>query len=53
MGRNQDSETIASALTGDIYGFTKLCDKYYPVLVALAFSILGDHHLPKMWPRRP
>ena len=45
MAENRDSEVIASVLEGDIHGFTRLCDKYYGSLVALAYSILGDHHL--------
>jgi len=45
MAENRDSDRIAAVLAGDIHGFTCLCDKYYGSLVALAYSILGDHHL--------
>jgi len=45
MAENRDSHVIASVLEGDIHGFTWLCNKYYGSLVALAYSILGDHHL--------
>jgi len=45
MAENRDSDIIAAVLEGDIQGFTRLCNKYYASLVALAYSILGDHHL--------
>ena len=44
---NQDLEEllVQSALRGDVDSFTELCSRYYPAMVALAHSVLGDKHL--------
>ena len=36
---------IEAAIGGDADSFTQLCGKYYPAMVALADSVLGDRHL--------
>ena len=40
-----DTELVAAALRGDIDGFTELCGRYYPAMVALAHAVLADRHL--------
>jgi RNA polymerase sigma-70 factor (ECF subfamily) len=43
----QETETtlVEAAIEGDAESFTELCRRYYPVMVAIAHSILGDRHL--------
>jgi len=36
---------IEAAAGGDIESFGELCRRYYAVMVAIAYSILSDHHL--------
>ena len=38
-------ELVEAAVNGDLESFGVLCEKYYPALVAIACSVLGDHHL--------
>ena len=38
-------ELVKSAKRGDIDSFAKLCQSYYSSMVAIAYSILLDHHL--------
>jgi RNA polymerase sigma-70 factor (ECF subfamily) len=40
-----DSELVEAAINGDADGFTELCRRYYPAMVAIAHSVLGDRHL--------
>ena len=40
-----DTSLVEAAIDGDAESFTELCRRYYPVLVAIAHSILGDRHL--------
>ncbi|MHC4644852.1 MAG: RNA polymerase sigma factor [Planctomycetota bacterium] len=40
-----DSALVEAALNGDTDSFTELCRRYYPAMVAIAHSILGDRHL--------
>ncbi|NQT02194.1 MAG: sigma-70 family RNA polymerase sigma factor, partial [Planctomycetes bacterium] len=40
-----DTTLVRSAINGDAEGFTKLCQRYYPAMVAIAHSVLGDRHL--------
>jgi RNA polymerase sigma-70 factor (ECF subfamily) len=40
-----DTELVKAAVSGDADGFTELCRRYYPAMVAIAHSILGDRHL--------
>ncbi|MHC4123135.1 MAG: RNA polymerase sigma factor [Planctomycetota bacterium] len=36
---------VESALAGDIDSFGELCSRYYSSMVAIAYSVLTDHHL--------
>jgi RNA polymerase sigma-70 factor (ECF subfamily) len=42
-----ESETnlVEAAFDGDIESFGELCQRYYPAMVAVGYSILGDHQL--------
>ena len=43
----QEPETtlVETAIDGDPESFTELCRRYYPAMVAIAHSLLGDRHL--------
>ncbi|UCD28583.1 MAG: sigma-70 family RNA polymerase sigma factor [Planctomycetota bacterium] len=45
MAERSDSSLVEDALNGDGDSFTELCRRYYPAMVAIAHSILGDRHL--------
>ena len=36
---------VEAAMDGDADSFTELCRRYYPAMVAIAHSVLGDRHL--------
>ena len=38
-------ELVEAALDGDIDSFGELCSSYYNTIVAIAYSVLTDHHL--------
>ena len=40
-----DITLIEAAIDGDAESFTELCRRYYPAMVAIAHSVLGDRHL--------
>ncbi len=40
-----DLALVEQACDGDTDSFTELCRRYYPAMVAIAHSILGDRHL--------
>jgi RNA polymerase sigma-70 factor (ECF subfamily) len=40
-----DTALVDAAVSGDTDSFTELCRRYYPAMVAVAHSILGDRHL--------
>jgi RNA polymerase sigma-70 factor (ECF subfamily) len=40
-----DKQLVGAAIRGDGDSFTKLCTRYYPAMVAIAHSIIGDRHL--------
>jgi RNA polymerase sigma-70 factor (ECF subfamily) len=40
-----DLTLVERACDGDSDSFTELCQRYYPAMVAVAHSILGDRHL--------
>jgi len=46
-GVRDKSETvlIESVLAGDIDSFGELGRRYWPAMVAIAYAVLGDHHL--------
>jgi len=43
--RESDSVLAEAAINGDGDSFTELCRRYYPPMVAIAHSIVGDRHL--------
>ena len=40
-----DTALVKVAINGDADGFTELCRRYYPAMVAIAHSVVGDRHL--------
>jgi RNA polymerase sigma-70 factor (ECF subfamily) len=42
---NTDAILVAAALRGDAESFSRLCEQYYPALVAIAYSQLADRGL--------
>jgi RNA polymerase sigma-70 factor (ECF subfamily) len=40
-----ETKLVEAAIGGDIESFGKLCRRYYPAMVAVGYSILGDHQL--------
>ena len=40
-----DLALVEQACDGDTDNFTELCRRYYPAMVAIAHSIIGDRHL--------
>ncbi len=40
-----DTTLVEAAIDGDADSFTELCRRYYPAMVAIAHSIIGDRHL--------
>ncbi len=45
MSSNSDLALVEAAINGDVDSFTELCRRYYPAMVAIAHSLLGDRHL--------
>ncbi|MFZ2146481.1 MAG: sigma-70 family RNA polymerase sigma factor [Sedimentisphaerales bacterium] len=45
VAKKPDIALVKAAVSGDAEGFTELCRRYYPAMVAIAHSILGDRHL--------
>ena len=45
MAQKPDTVLVKAAIDGDAEGFTELCQRYYPAMVAIAHSVLGDRHL--------
>lgn len=45
MTERPDKQLAEAAQRGDGDSFTELCRRYYPAMVAIAHSILGDRHL--------
>jgi len=45
VAQKPDTALVKAAIKGDADGFTELCHRYYPAMVAIAHSILGDRHL--------
>jgi RNA polymerase sigma-70 factor (ECF subfamily) len=45
VAQKPDTTLVKSAINGDAEGFMELCRRYYPAMVAIAQSILGDRHL--------
>ncbi len=45
MAQKPDTVLVKAAVNGDAEGFAELCQRYYPAMVAIAHSVLGDRHL--------
>jgi RNA polymerase sigma-70 factor (ECF subfamily) len=45
VDQKPDTVLVKAAVNGNAEGFTELCRRYYPAMVAIAHSILGDRHL--------
>jgi RNA polymerase sigma-70 factor (ECF subfamily) len=45
MTERPDKQLVESAQQGDGDSFTELCGRYYPTMVAIAHSVIGDRHL--------
>ncbi|HUS74110.1 MAG TPA: RNA polymerase sigma factor [Sedimentisphaerales bacterium] len=45
MTEKLQTKLVEAALAGDIAGFGQLARRYYPSMVAVAYSILADHQL--------
>jgi len=45
MVQEPDTTLVEAAIEGDADSFTELCRRYYPAMVAIAHSVLGDRHL--------
>jgi RNA polymerase sigma-70 factor (ECF subfamily) len=43
--QESDTTLVEAAIDGDADSFTELCRRYYPAMVAIAHSMLGDRHL--------
>lgn len=48
MQREPDLVLVQAAINGDADSFTELCRRYYPAMVAIAHSVLGDRHRAEM-----
>jgi len=45
VAQKPDTVLVKAAINRDANSFTELCRHYYPAMVAIAHSILGDRHL--------
>lgn len=45
MTQKPDLTLVEAAINGDADSFTELCRRYYPAMVAIAHSVIGDRHL--------
>ena len=45
MKQNEEIILIQAAAAGDIESFNRLCERYYPAIVAIAYSLLADRGL--------
>lgn len=45
MAEKPDSVLVEAAISGEADSFTELCKRYYPAMVAIAHSAIGDRHL--------
>jgi len=45
VAQKPDIVLVKAAVNGNAEGFTELCRRYYPAMVAIAHSVLGDRHL--------
>ena len=45
MQENLETKLIEAVIDGDIDSFGELCQRYYAAMVAIGYSVLGDHQL--------
>jgi RNA polymerase sigma-70 factor (ECF subfamily) len=45
MIQESDTTLVEASIDGNPDSFTELCRRYYPAMVAIAHSLLGDRHL--------
>ncbi len=45
VAQKPDTVLVKAAINGNADSFTELCRRYYPAMVAIAHSMLGDRHL--------
>lgn len=45
VAQKPNTALVKAAIDGDAESFTELCRRYYPAMVAIAHSMLGDRHL--------
>lgn len=45
MQNKPETRLVEAAIDGDVDSFGELCQRYYPAMVAIGYSILGDHQL--------
>ena len=45
MPDKSETRLVEAAIDGDIESFGKLCRRYYAVMAAIGYSVLGDHQL--------
>ena len=45
MPDKSETKLVEAAFDGDIESFGTLCQRYYAVMVAVGYSVLGDHQL--------
>ncbi len=45
MPDKTETKLVEAAVGGDIESFGKLCRRYYAAMVAIGYSVLGDHQL--------
>ena len=45
MTQKSDLTLVEAAINGNADSFTELCRRYYPAMVAIAHSVIGDRHL--------
>jgi len=45
MVDQEEMKLAVAAVAGDLDGFGELCQRYYGPMVAIAYSVVGDHHL--------
>ncbi len=44
MSQKPDSALVQAAMNGDAESFGELCRRYYPAMVAIAHSVVGNRH---------
>ncbi len=45
MPDKSETKLVEAAVGGDIESFGKLCQRYYPAMAAIGYSVLADHQL--------